>query len=74
MTRRTLESVDEVQAILDDLQVQVDETFPSLVLGAVPEGYVWTTELRGIVPTSTSGILFYAAYLFESRAKVTGDC
>jgi peptide/nickel transport system substrate-binding protein len=54
---------EEIQGILDDLQIQVDETFPALVLGALPEGYVWTPDLRGVVPTSTSAILFHSAYL-----------
>jgi peptide/nickel transport system substrate-binding protein len=60
---RGTEAPEEVQEILDGIQQQVDETFPSLVLGAVPEGYAWTSDLRGVVPTSTSGILFHEAFL-----------
>lgn len=62
---RGAEAPEDVQAILDGIQQQVDETFPSLVLGAVPEGYAWTSDLRGVVPTSTSGILFHDAFLAE---------
>lgn len=54
---------EAVQDILDKVQAEMDKTFPSLVLGAVPEGFVWTPKVHGIMPTSTSGILLQDAYL-----------
>jgi len=59
---RGADSDDEVQDILDSLQEEFDETFPSLILGAVPEGNMWSPEVHGITPTSTSGLLFHEAW------------